>query len=171
MPNLKSILKPKLSTSDVPTIDHRLELGPNVTPLIKSEEKSPDFAVDLPEKDQDLKYVKRRDLDLEPLVRVTVPDSSKPKSSTMHESFSSIFDEKLIKFGGKARKINRLVPGKTPHGKKPDLRIETQGKRKCKESTEISSSKKKRLGVADYTTNQPDIKTSFGALLLKFGGK
>ena len=79
--------------------------------------------------------------------------------------------KKWIKFGGKARKINRLVPGKTPQGKKPDLRIETQGKRKCKESTEISSSKKKRLGVADYTTNQPDIKTSFGALLLKFGGK
>ena len=103
MPNLKPILKPILSTSDVPTIDHRLELGPNVTPLIKSEEKSPDFAVDLPEKDQDLKYVKRRDLDLEPLVRVAVPDSSKPKSSTMHESFSSIFYEKMDQIWRKSK--------------------------------------------------------------------
>ena len=123
------------------------------------------------EKDQGLKCENRRGLDPEPLVCVTVPDSVKTKSSIMHESFSSIFDEKLIKFGGKARKINRSIPGKTPQGKKPDLRIETPGKRKCKENAVNSSSKKTRLGVADCTRNQPDVKTSFGDLLLKFGEK
>ena len=172
---MKPILKPILSNSDVPTIDHQLESRPNLTPLTKSEEKSPNFAVNfavnLLEKDQGLKCENRRGLNPEPLVRVTVPDSDKTKSSIMHESFSSIFDEKLIKFGGKAGKMNQPIPGKTPQGKKPDLRIETPGKRKCKENAVNSSSKKTRLGVADCTRNQPDVKTSFGDLLLKFGGK
>ena len=68
--------------------------------------------------------------------------------------------------------MRKISPkGKSPRKKRPVLQICTPGKSKYQSKEEYQILKKIKVGVADCTQKQPDLKTSFGDLVERFGGK